>query len=182
MADPARNAGTKFMVKTTIGKLSMTRNREQAEAIWRYLNTIGIFRTNIMHAHYDVIKIVDGIAAIIGDDEANCSANESYPSNWQHCAIHLNPETGEMHSDGDHRVREWIEHNINQGLKDDWIRVEDRLPEESEHKPILTSVIQWPGIEAVRIGRWSSKAGFMHRGESVSKVIAWQPLPEPAKG
>ena len=23
--------------------------------------------------------------------------------------IHLNPETGEMHSDGDHRVRRWIE-------------------------------------------------------------------------
>lgn len=34
---------------------------------------------------------------------------ESYPDGWLHCMIHLNPETGEMHSDGDHRVREWIE-------------------------------------------------------------------------
>lgn len=35
--------------------------------------------------------------------------NEAYPDGWLHCVIHLNPETGEMHSDGDHRVREWIE-------------------------------------------------------------------------
>jgi len=35
--------------------------------------------------------------------------NEGYPSNWKHCMIHLNPGTGEMHSDGDHSVREWIE-------------------------------------------------------------------------
>lgn len=35
-------------------------------------------------------------------------ASEGYPSGWMHCKIHLNPETGEMHSDGDHRVRHWI--------------------------------------------------------------------------
>ena len=33
---------------------------------------------------------------------------ESYPKEWMHATIHLNPETGELHSDGDHRVREWI--------------------------------------------------------------------------
>jgi hypothetical protein len=37
---------------------------------------------------------------------------EGYPPNWWHCTIHLNPETGEMHSDGDHRVRQWIEERI----------------------------------------------------------------------
>lgn len=35
-------------------------------------------------------------------------ASEGYPAGWMHCKIHLNPETGEMHSDGDHRVRHWI--------------------------------------------------------------------------
>jgi hypothetical protein len=34
--------------------------------------------------------------------------NESYPNNWKHATIHLNPETGELHSDGDHSVRVWI--------------------------------------------------------------------------
>jgi len=29
-----------------------------------------------------------------------------------HCKIHLNPETGEMHSDGDHRVRHWIKERL----------------------------------------------------------------------
>lgn len=38
--------------------------------------------------------------------------NEGYPKNWKHCIIHLNPETGEMHSDGDHTVREYIEQKI----------------------------------------------------------------------
>ena len=38
--------------------------------------------------------------------------SEAYPNGWKHCVIHLNPETGQMHSDGDHSVREWIEANI----------------------------------------------------------------------
>jgi hypothetical protein len=38
--------------------------------------------------------------------------NEKYPPNWKHCLIHLNPDTGEMHSDGDHSVREWIQDKI----------------------------------------------------------------------
>ena len=36
-------------------------------------------------------------------------SNEGYPANWKHCTIHLDESTGEMHSDGDHSVREWIE-------------------------------------------------------------------------
>lgn len=38
--------------------------------------------------------------------------SEEYPENWKHCMIHLNPETGEMHSDGDHSVRHWIEEKM----------------------------------------------------------------------
>lgn len=34
---------------------------------------------------------------------------EGYPENWEHCVIHLNQETGEMHSDGNHFVRKWIQ-------------------------------------------------------------------------
>jgi len=33
---------------------------------------------------------------------------EGYPSSWKHATIHLDPESGEMHSDGDHSVRHWI--------------------------------------------------------------------------
>jgi len=39
--------------------------------------------------------------------------SEAYPDDWLHCTIHLNPKTGEMHSDGDHRVRHWIQEHIN---------------------------------------------------------------------
>jgi hypothetical protein len=37
---------------------------------------------------------------------------EGYPPGWQHCVIHLNPVTGEMHSDGDHRVRHWLQERL----------------------------------------------------------------------
>jgi len=37
---------------------------------------------------------------------------ECYPPDWKHCMIHLNPKTGEMHSDGDHSVRTWVEDRI----------------------------------------------------------------------
>jgi len=40
---------------------------------------------------------------------AKSKKGEGYPPNWKHCTIHLNPETGEMHSGGDHSVRDWIE-------------------------------------------------------------------------
>ena len=45
-------------------------------------------------------------------DEAHAAACEGYPDTWQHCIIHLNPATGEMHSDGDHRVRLWIKDRL----------------------------------------------------------------------
>jgi len=52
-------------------------------------------------------------AASEGTSESPCSpASEGYPEGWWHCTIHLNPETGEMHSDGDHRVRTWIQDKL----------------------------------------------------------------------
>lgn len=48
-----------------------------------------------------------------GTSESPCSpASEGYPEGWRHCTIHLNPETGGMHSDGDHRVRTWIQDKL----------------------------------------------------------------------
>lgn len=49
---------------------------------------------------------------IRGVGKTHESHSETYPENWKHCLIHLNPETGEMHSDGDHSVREWIEDKL----------------------------------------------------------------------
>jgi hypothetical protein len=35
--------------------------------------------------------------------------NETYTKEWKHATIHLNPETGEIHSDGDDGfIRKWI--------------------------------------------------------------------------
>jgi len=40
-------------------------------------------------------------------------AEEGYSREWKHCLIHLNPETGEIHGDGDLTVREWLLEQIN---------------------------------------------------------------------
>ena len=50
---------------------------------------------------------------------------EGYPDNWKHCIIHLNPETGEMHSDGDHSVRNWIKERISTRPTDGLITVRE---------------------------------------------------------
>jgi hypothetical protein len=48
----------------------------------------------------------------LGTGKDTSSAGEGYPKNWMHCTIHLDPNTGTMNSDGDHRVREWIEQRL----------------------------------------------------------------------
>ncbi|MDY6893917.1 MAG: hypothetical protein SVO01_00640 [Thermotogota bacterium] len=54
--------------------------------------------------------------------------SESYPEPWMNCLIYLNPETGEMHSYGDHRVREWIQSQIINNHP-------DNLPEPMREEP-----------------------------------------------
>ena len=58
-----------------------------------------------------LIEIKGGMQIIdaIKDALNRKTMGEGYPKNWKHCVIHLNPETGEMHSDGDHSVRGWIQ-------------------------------------------------------------------------
>ena len=58
---------------------------------------------NWMQAHADSLT-----AALAAAPEPT----ESYPEPWIHATIHLNPDTGEMHSDGNHAVRTWIEKRI----------------------------------------------------------------------
>lgn len=57
-----------------------------------------------------VVAVIDWLCGHCRDCRCEDQKHgEAYPEGWLHCMIHLNPETGEMHSDGDHRVREWIE-------------------------------------------------------------------------
>lgn len=59
-------------------------------------------------------EIIKGPGSDRGDDVPTGPPppSEGYPAGWMHATIHLNPETGEMHSDGDHRVRRWLEERI----------------------------------------------------------------------
>ncbi len=41
--------------------------------------------------------------------------SEGYPAPWIHATIHLNPESGELHSDGNHAVRDWILEKMAEG-------------------------------------------------------------------
>jgi len=40
------------------------------------------------------------------------SPTESYPLHWLHVSLHLDPTTLLMNSEGDHRIRQWIEQLI----------------------------------------------------------------------
>lgn len=43
---------------------------------------------------------------------------EGYPDGWWHATVHLNPATGEIHCDGDYRVRVWLMERLPAG--GDW--------------------------------------------------------------
>ena len=63
---------------------------------------------------------------------ASTNSAEVYPANWKHCIIHLNPETGEMYSDGDHSVRLWILERIHAAQS------EVRSKTTQQTKPVIT--------------------------------------------
>jgi len=60
----------------------------------------------------DVFKAIKGKRCFQYKQVKEEEIEEAYPPGWKHCTIHLNPETGEMHSDGDHSVREWIQDRL----------------------------------------------------------------------
>lgn len=45
-------------------------------------------------------------------DQQLANAGESYPDTWLHGVVHLNPNTGEIHSDGDYALRDWLQNNL----------------------------------------------------------------------
>ncbi len=90
-----------------------------------------------------------------GDGTEYDGPQEGYPSGWQHCTIHLNPITGEMHSDGDHRVRIWIQQKLSAAgvipqQNDELIRLIDA---EIKHSGVGTEAIK----NIVRLVRASTR-------------------------
>ena len=92
--------------------------KEPAEPKERYTVHDGtIFE--VLHAHAlsleEVVALLNAAPATVsGDGDGDCVTrhNEHYPLGWKHATIHLHPESGTMHSDGDHSVREWIQDRI----------------------------------------------------------------------
>jgi len=76
----------------------------------------------------------------MGDNTESKSTKlgETYPANWMHCVIHLNPDTGEMHSDGDHRVRDWIRDRIGCPVNGD--RASEMLWFLNDHPGIISPI------------------------------------------
>jgi len=61
----------------------------------------------------DLLALVKRALEKNKEQPANTAAPcESYPAPWIHATIHLNPVSGEMHSDGNHEVRRWIQEKI----------------------------------------------------------------------
>lgn len=54
-------------------------------------------------------------------------SSEGYPDGWWHATVHLNPETGEIHTDGDHRVRFWLLERLSTPRQNLWRRLRDWL-------------------------------------------------------
>lgn len=74
-------------------------------------------------------------------------------------------------------IAEIIRSHMNDADNDDWILVEEGLPE--DERMVLVTYMTKSGIPSVDRARFDGKywcgSGFMGR------VIAWQPLPEPYK-
>ena len=56
-----------------------------------------------------LVNWCDEVEMLLAWEPKTPESKEAYPEGWKHATIHLHPATGEMHSDGDHSVREWIE-------------------------------------------------------------------------
>ena len=59
----------------------------------------------------------------------------------------------------------------------EWIPVKERLPETDE----MVLVTCWPKNGRPNINRAYYDGQFWHGSGSMSRVVAWQPLPEPSK-
>ena len=74
-----------------------------------------------------------------------------------------------------------------------WIPVTERLPEEDDYRPCYghdDGVVWWANDMGIiglgwyynSTGQWAYYDEFTHSEQSVGKVLAWMPLPEPYKG
>lgn len=70
------------------------------------------------------------------------------------------------------------ETDTNVGSKSDWIPCGERLPEDD--RMVLVTCQTKRGIRGVNRAYYDGM--FWHGSGSMSRVIAWQPLPEPYKG
>ena len=83
--------------------------------------------------------------------------SEAYPPNWWHCMIRLNPQTGEMHSEGDHRVREWIRQYMPHPLA------------HTEHAALAVDIKVLDQIKDTLISLWACQ-GLVHSWRDESRL------------
>ena len=80
-------------------------------------------------------------------------------------------------------MAERIEEIIRKHMNDDWVSVEERLPEEPKENPefegkkIELYLVTVKGTKYPFRAMWNGK--FFTDGWSKCNVIAWRPLPEP---
>lgn len=85
-------------------------------------------------------------------------------------------------------VSEWIaDHLINNGVTvQEWISVEDRLPEEGEYVLCVLKGFNYGGkiqvCKFVPADKFKDKPYFEHFRNGFPSVTHWMPLPKPPKG
>ena len=99
----------------------------------------------------------------------------------KNAALSIRHTTG--YKAGQIRMAERIEEIIRKHMNDDWVSVEERLPEEPKENPefegkkIELYLVTVKGTKYTFRAMWNGK--FFTDGWSKCNVIAWRPLPEP---
>ena len=99
----------------------------------------------------------------------------------KNAALSIRHTTG--YKAGQIRMAERIEEIIRKHMNDDWVSVEERLPEEPKENPefegkkIELYLVTVKGTKYPFRAMWNGK--FFTDGWSKCNVIAWRPLPEP---
>ena len=99
----------------------------------------------------------------------------------KNAALSIRHTTG--YKAGQIRMAERIEEIIRKHMNDDWVSVEERLPEEPKENPefegkkIELYLVTVKGTKYPFRAMWNGK--FFTDGWSKCNVIAWHPLPEP---
>ena len=102
---------------------------------------------------------------------------ESYPENWWHVTIHLNPETGEMHGDGYYRALEWIKARIKRGPNEHINNLTRAIMRANDHAKSIERSLEFYRIRIEEIAKIKHKLPEPYRTMVINILANGKPEP-----